>query len=674
LSGVGLFAAAPVGTAAGIVRAGGPSFAAVPAPRYDAAMAYDPATNQLVLFGGLGENGPLEDTWLWNGTSWSQAHPSTGPTTPVPFGGSAMTYDEARRALVLITTGPSGHPELETWRWDGSTWTELHPAHSPSAPDGDPTMAYDPASRQIVLLAGTGPVGGGGVADFGPTETETWTWDGTDWTGHGASAVPPAAGGQALAADPATGQLLRVGTGGYQDFAVTSAETWAWTGASWHELSPATLAPAMGLAPMAYDPSLGLVRFGGSTGTPPCQNASSTESVWNGKAWTARADSGVQPAAGAAMAYDAGTGQLVVFGGCRGGAHPPARAVLLDDTVVLAGPSPSQYVPPPKEVPDCWLREGSSFVEPTWLSDLDEMLQRKALQRFPITVKTLSISKDLNLNLAPFLEVGGANLCAQGVVGSLAQAVPWEGGQLSLRAKPARGSGVQVGLPGELQLGPFVYSGEQTAWTSTPGAPPDQPYQTRFDPVGLLKIGPSVSYSLKQEGLALTVAEIDFASIGDAVDLVANGSEILSVALTPTLAFEAQISKDDLAKRLADDETQAEQDGDPDPQQTAIDEVSEEVSGDVTEGIAVELSAGGEAMADEVATELAQEFYEELEIQLFTVLSDSGASFTVLVGRYVTEDLDVGFAIVGPDDPAAIDLAEGDATFDLSDLIFFFFV
>ena len=39
-----------------------------PPERFDHALAYDSAHNQVVLFGGLGSN-YLNDTWLWNGTN-----------------------------------------------------------------------------------------------------------------------------------------------------------------------------------------------------------------------------------------------------------------------------------------------------------------------------------------------------------------------------------------------------------------------------------------------------------------------------------------------------------------------------------------------------------------------------------------------------------------------------
>ena len=53
-----------------------------------------------------------------------------------------------------------------TWTWDGSTWTQQHPATSPSARSGA-SMAYDAATGNAVMFGGRG--------DNGFPST-TWTW------------------------------------------------------------------------------------------------------------------------------------------------------------------------------------------------------------------------------------------------------------------------------------------------------------------------------------------------------------------------------------------------------------------------------------------------------------------------------------------------------------------
>jgi hypothetical protein len=55
-----------------------------------------------------------------------------------------------------------------TWTWDGSTWTKQAPTTSPPAEE-EASMAYDAATRNVVLFGGRGdnglpPVPGPGVA------------------------------------------------------------------------------------------------------------------------------------------------------------------------------------------------------------------------------------------------------------------------------------------------------------------------------------------------------------------------------------------------------------------------------------------------------------------------------------------------------------------------------
>jgi hypothetical protein len=42
-----------------------------PSARYGSSMAYDPATGQMLLFGGSSSGGELNDTWDWDGTNWT---------------------------------------------------------------------------------------------------------------------------------------------------------------------------------------------------------------------------------------------------------------------------------------------------------------------------------------------------------------------------------------------------------------------------------------------------------------------------------------------------------------------------------------------------------------------------------------------------------------------------
>jgi len=128
-------------------------------------MAYDEANDQVVMFGGQGFQF-FGDTWTWNGTNWTQQHPASTPTVRW---GPGLGYDQVNQRAVLFggetTSGPLG----DTWTWDGANWTQQSPADSPAPRFRFPT-AWS-ANGQVLLF------GGVGVTIYG----DTWTWDGSNW-------------------------------------------------------------------------------------------------------------------------------------------------------------------------------------------------------------------------------------------------------------------------------------------------------------------------------------------------------------------------------------------------------------------------------------------------------------------------------------------------------------
>jgi hypothetical protein len=128
-------------------------------------MAHDPGTGQLVLFGGYDQsNGAeLNDTWTWNGSTWT---PLTPATSPPARDSASMAYDPGTGQLVLFGGYDGvGHFD-DAWTWDGNTWTQLTPATSPPLRLGA-SMAYDTGTGQLVLFGGQS---GGGMFN------DTWIY------------------------------------------------------------------------------------------------------------------------------------------------------------------------------------------------------------------------------------------------------------------------------------------------------------------------------------------------------------------------------------------------------------------------------------------------------------------------------------------------------------------
>jgi hypothetical protein len=158
-----------------------------PSPRLGASMAYDAARKVMVLYGGWSDMTTgigLDDTWTWDGTTWTEQH---ALTTPQRRGFAPMAYDAGRQVVVMF----GGHqganapqpPYQQTWTWNGTDWALAHPVHSPS-PRYQPAIAYDMARADTVLFGGlSGPAG--------QMLTDTWTWDGDDWTQRHPAQNPP---------------------------------------------------------------------------------------------------------------------------------------------------------------------------------------------------------------------------------------------------------------------------------------------------------------------------------------------------------------------------------------------------------------------------------------------------------------------------------------------------
>jgi hypothetical protein len=137
-----------------------------PPARSGHAMVYDSIRGVTVLFGGLGSgSNELNDTWEWNGTTWTQVFSVIAPSAR---SGHAMAYDTVQGVTVLFggSASSSGAPLNDTWIWDGSVWTQQSPTVVPPARYNH-TMIFDSAHGSIVMLSGTGTSG---------TLDDLWMW------------------------------------------------------------------------------------------------------------------------------------------------------------------------------------------------------------------------------------------------------------------------------------------------------------------------------------------------------------------------------------------------------------------------------------------------------------------------------------------------------------------
>ena len=187
----------------------------------EASMAYDPATSQVILFGGQNSsNNFVNGTWSWNGTTSAELSPTTSPS---PRCNASMAYDAATGQLLLFGGMGSGTTYLnDTWVWNGSNWTQLSPATSPPVRQ-NASMAYDSATSQIILF--------GGVGNSTSTGSDTWSWNGSTSTEFSPATSPSSRSRAPLTYDPATSQLILFG--GSNSNSALLGDTWTWTGTDW---------------------------------------------------------------------------------------------------------------------------------------------------------------------------------------------------------------------------------------------------------------------------------------------------------------------------------------------------------------------------------------------------------------------------------------------------------
>jgi len=155
---------------------------------------YDPDREVIVVFGGATSNGTAQSqTWEWDGQQWNQKFPATSPSARRGLLQS-MVYDPNRKVLVFFG-GSLGTTIFynETWEYDGTTWTQIVTATTPPSRTLA-SLVYDKVQKKVIMFGG---------ATFGPTtpNNETWEYDGTDWTLLSPATSPTARYGAGMAYD-----------------------------------------------------------------------------------------------------------------------------------------------------------------------------------------------------------------------------------------------------------------------------------------------------------------------------------------------------------------------------------------------------------------------------------------------------------------------------------------
>jgi RHS repeat-associated protein len=169
-----------------------------PSARFGAQMAYLPSTGLVYLFGGQSGSTYLSDTWSWNGTTWTQLTPSTSPSArSLGMLAYAGTLGTSANDLILYGGTNSSGDLGDTWLFNGTTWSEPTLTAGPG-PLEQGAMSYDPTMSVPLLYGGE---------DAGTVSNLIWAWTGSQWE-EGLGPYTVALYGIAMAEDPTNGQLV----------------------------------------------------------------------------------------------------------------------------------------------------------------------------------------------------------------------------------------------------------------------------------------------------------------------------------------------------------------------------------------------------------------------------------------------------------------------------------
>ena len=186
-----------------------------PSPRRWAALAHEPNTGGMLLFGGetaltSPPTAPSSETWLLLAGNWIPLSPATVP--PARKLHSLATRADFSDVFLCCGDDASVTPQvrhLDAWRWNGANWIKFV---TPTIPHGTTAnqAVYDPLRKRIVVQGGQGisvpnTAGGGQYGDLYGGSPSTWCSEfdcvTNEWILYGAAGFNTA--------DPVIGRISR---------------------------------------------------------------------------------------------------------------------------------------------------------------------------------------------------------------------------------------------------------------------------------------------------------------------------------------------------------------------------------------------------------------------------------------------------------------------------------
>ena len=225
-----------------------------PPGSWDHSAVYDPARDRVLVFGGVGAAGDStrDVTGVWAldlaTASW-ESLAVTGPEPP-PRDSHSAIYVSAADEMILFGGGGDGGLLNDAWALtlgDEPQWRLIQAAGTPPSPRARHSAIYDPVGNRMVIF--------GGASYFGEMTNDVWALSlgsAPEWTQLEPSGTPPSArAGHRAVYDPVRRSMLVFG--GYQSGDKPyGSDLWEMTlsGApEWHQIAALGSSPGGRFAP-----------------------------------------------------------------------------------------------------------------------------------------------------------------------------------------------------------------------------------------------------------------------------------------------------------------------------------------------------------------------------------------------------------------------------------------
>ena len=239
-----------------------------PSGRFNIPMVYNLDTHQMLIFGGFSSSDRIGDTWIYEieGNQWNRIQTQSNPPRRSD---AAIAYDEENKVVVMF--GGYGLNDVlydDTWVFDFTemNWIEKKPTDKPLVQYGG-QMVYDLLNKELLMYPGHWNImSNGNMVSHGYGD-QVWSYSymEDDWTEYETAPKPRGRYWFNLDYDCNRGEMILFGgsSGGDKQL----SDTWLYDRSqnSWREIKTQPTPSVRANSAMAYDASTDtVVLFGGS--------------------------------------------------------------------------------------------------------------------------------------------------------------------------------------------------------------------------------------------------------------------------------------------------------------------------------------------------------------------------------------------------------------------------